>query len=68
MLRLVADRFDFRLFAGHGWELFLLTATASLVVAEALHWLVERPVQRWRNVGRDKSLAIITPNDIATKI
>ncbi len=66
VLTLVAERGDFVLFGGDGLRLFTLTLVLSLVAAEALHWLVERPVQRWRNVGSEPSREIITPNDTAT--
>lgn len=67
ILLLVAQNADFTLFGGQGLRLFLLTIAGSLMAAEALHWLVERPVQRWRNIGSDPSREIITPNDTATR-
>jgi peptidoglycan/LPS O-acetylase OafA/YrhL len=49
LLELVADWRDMPLFEGRGLELFVLTLTASLVVSEVLHRLVERPFLRLRN-------------------
>lgn len=50
LLELVTQWRDMPLFGGRGLELFALTLLASLVVAEVLHRVVERPSQRLRNV------------------
>ncbi|MBC7630267.1 acyltransferase [Aeromicrobium sp.] len=67
ILLLVADHGGFVLFGGDGLRFFAVTLLLSLLAAEALHWLVERPVQRWRTWGGDPSREIITPNDTATR-
>lgn len=67
ILLLIAEHGDFTLFGGKGPLLMALTLAVSLPVAEALHWFVERPAQRWRNVGASPKREIITPNDIATR-
>lgn len=67
VLLLIARHGGFTLFGGDARRLFLFTLIASLAAAEALHWLVERPVQRWRSLGGDPSREIITPNDNATR-
>ena len=50
LLELITDWRDMPLFEGRGLELFVLTLAASLVVAEVLHRLVERPALRLRDV------------------
>lgn len=67
LLLLIAEHGEFALFDGHGLQLMLLTLVSSLLVAEALHWGVERPVQRWRNLGAVAKRETMIPSDRATK-
>lgn len=46
----VMRMFDYKLFAGHGWTIFLVTAGLSIVAAEILYRLVERPFMRLRSM------------------
>ncbi len=43
---------DLTLFAGNGWQIWSLTLALSLIAAEALYWLVERPALR--RLGRPR--------------
>lgn len=43
MISLVLWSTDYRLFGGDGFQVWALTLVASLVAAELLYWLVERP-------------------------
>lgn len=51
IIHAVTDWLDLPLYQGHGWQLFGLTAVASVVVAELAYRAVERPAMRWRNLG-----------------
>lgn len=50
LLELIADWRDVPLFEGRGLELFALTLATSLMVAEVLYRVVERPFLRLRNI------------------
>lgn len=45
-------------FTGHGWSLFFLTLLLSVVGAEALHFLVERPLARLRGKGAPPAVSV----------
>ena len=69
VLELVADWIDAALFEGHWLELFALTLAISLVVAELLYLLVERPTMRFKDLQvrrASRSTASKTPNEAAT--
>lgn len=42
----------YEVFAGHGWQIFVLTLAASLVISEVLYRFVELPFMRLKNLGR----------------
>lgn len=44
-------------FRGHGWEMLALTVLVSVVLAEGLYWFVERPLSRFRTLGRSATTA-----------
>jgi peptidoglycan/LPS O-acetylase OafA/YrhL len=46
LISLVLWRTDYTLFGGNGFQVWALTLAASLVAAELLYWLVERPALR----------------------
>jgi peptidoglycan/LPS O-acetylase OafA/YrhL len=50
VLHLVMTRGDYVLFGGHGLEIWALTLALSLVAAELLYRLVERPANRLRSM------------------
>jgi peptidoglycan/LPS O-acetylase OafA/YrhL len=56
LISLVLWSTDYRLFGGDGLQVWLLTLAASLLAAELLYWLVERPALRlyaaWRRSSR----------------
>ncbi len=54
LMSLIMAVTGFRLFAGHEVSLWLLTLGCSLVAAEVLHRLVERPAMRLRDLGRPR--------------
>jgi peptidoglycan/LPS O-acetylase OafA/YrhL len=51
VLHLIELTTSWQPFTGHGWTIFVVTLVASLLLAEALHALVEAPVMRWRPRG-----------------
>jgi peptidoglycan/LPS O-acetylase OafA/YrhL len=70
VLELVAQWRDIELFGGRGLELFALTLVISLVVSEVLYRLIERPLMRWKNLGRGSaptSTATSAPTVKATR-
>ncbi|WP_028645638.1 acyltransferase family protein [Nocardioides sp. URHA0020] len=70
IIELVARWLDLPLFEGHWLELFALTLVLSLAVAEALYWLVERPMMRFKDLDigpGSRSTASSTPKAAATR-
>ena len=57
VLHLITHVTGWPLFQGHGLELLLLTLGISVVLAEGIYWLVERPLSRFRNLGRSRTAA-----------
>ena len=69
ILELVARWRGIDLFEGRTTELFILTLVITVVVAEGLYWLVERPVMRLKNrrtSRRGRSTDSKTPSASAT--
>ncbi|ROR91410.1 acyltransferase family protein [Nocardioides aurantiacus] len=69
VLELVARWRGIELFGGRGPELLVLTLVVSLAVSELLYRLVERPLMRWKDLGRrtpPSSAATTTPSATAT--
>lgn len=55
ILSLVYWATPYRMFTGHGWQIFLITLLLSLLAAEVIHRLVELPSNRLRH--------LLTPGD-----
>ena len=54
------------LFDGHLAQIFILTLVLSLVAAELLYRLVERPAMRLRNLGSGSTLATMTAETVSS--
>ena len=57
VLHLITHVTGWELFRGHGWQMLALTVVLSVLLAEGLYWLVERPLSRFRNLGRSTPTA-----------
>lgn len=55
LLSLVYWATPYKMFTGHGWEIFFITLLLSFIAAELIHRLVELPSNRLRNVFRPRS-------------
>jgi peptidoglycan/LPS O-acetylase OafA/YrhL len=69
VLELVTRQRDMELFEGRTLELFALTLVISLLVAELLYRLVERPALRFKDLRRPRSARSVessSPNAAAT--
>ncbi len=60
VLHLVTHVTGWELFRGHGLEMLVLTSVISVVLAEGIYWLVERPLSRFRTLGRSRTAAVAT--------
>lgn len=70
ILELVARWRDMELFRGRSLELFIITLVVSVVVAELLYWLLERPAMRLKDLTMapgSRSTATSTPKAAATR-
>ncbi|GEP32856.1 acyltransferase [Nocardioides szechwanensis] len=69
ILELVARWLDLELFRGRTLELFAVTLALSLLVAELLYWLLERPAMRLKDLSRpgSRSTESSTPKATATR-
>ena len=66
VLDLVARWRGIELFQGRGLELFAITLTLSLLVAEVLYRCVERPALRWKDLGTHRSGSRATTAETVT--
>lgn len=57
VLHFVMHVTGWELFRAPGLQLLGLTVALSVILAEGLYWFVERPLSRFRNVGRSSSAA-----------
>jgi peptidoglycan/LPS O-acetylase OafA/YrhL len=66
LLHLVMWTTGYELFRGHGLQIFGLTLVLSLVAAELLYRLVERPAMRLRTPGSGSTLATTTAETVSS--